>query len=122
VLDFGSVDGPVLCFGGPYSKVQARDPMLAQARDLGLAPQQIVCTGGDAAYAADPIATVKWVRDASIRVVMGTCEKFLGFNAADCGCGFKCDSAGADWSEVWFAHTASQLDEGALAWMRALPR
>ena len=53
---------------------------------------------------------------------MGNCKKFLGFNAADCGCGFKRDSACADWSEVWFAHAASQLDEDALAWMRALPR
>ena len=53
---------------------------------------------------------------------MENCEESLGFNAADCGCGFKRDSACADWSEVWFAHAASQLDEDALAWVRALPR
>jgi len=122
VLDLGSVDGPVLCFGGPYSNVQATDAMLARARALGLAPQQIVCTGDVVAYAGDPVATVERVRDAGIRVVMGNCEESLGFNAADCGCGFKRDSACADWSEVWFAHAASQLDEDALAWMRALPR
>ena len=122
VLDLGSVARPVLCFGGPYSNVQATDAMLARARALGLAPQQIVCTGGDVAYAADPIATVKRVRNAGIRVVMGNCEKSLGFNATDCGCGFKRDSACANWSEVWFAHAASQLEEDALAWMRALPQ
>ena len=122
VLDLGSVDGPVLCFGGPYSNVQATDAMLARARALGLAPQQIVCTGDVVAYAGDPVATVERVRDAGIRVVMGNCEESLGFNAADCGCGFKRDSACADWSEVWFAHAASQLDEDDLAWMRALPR
>jgi hypothetical protein len=39
VLDLGSVEGPVLCFGRPYSNVQATDAMLARARALGLAPQ-----------------------------------------------------------------------------------
>ena len=75
VLDLGSVDGPVLCFGGPYSNVQATDAMLARARALGLAPQQIVCTGDVVAYAGDPVATVERVRDAGIRVVMGNCEE-----------------------------------------------
>ena len=122
VRDLGPIDGPVLCFGGPYSNVQATDAMLARARALGLAPEQIVCTGDVVAYAADPVATVERVRDAGIRVVMGNCEESLGFNAADCGCGFEQGSACANWSEVWFAHAASQLDEDALAWMRALPR
>ncbi|MEE8213947.1 MAG: metallophosphoesterase family protein [Alphaproteobacteria bacterium] len=122
MLDLGSVDGPVLCFGGPYSNVQATDAMLARARAWGLVPEQIVCTGDVVAYAADPVATVERVRDAGIRVVMGNCEESLGFNAADCGCGFELDSACAQWSEVWFAHAASQLDEDALTWMRALPR
>ena len=122
VLDLGSIDGPVLCFGGPYSNVQATDAMLARARAWGLAPEQIVCTGDVVAYAADPVATVERVRDAGIRVVMGNCEESLGLNAADCGCGFDEDSACAQWSEVWFAHAASQLDEEALTWMRALPR
>ncbi len=122
VLDLGSIDGPVLCFGGPYSNVQATDAMLARARALGFAPEQIVCTGDVVAYAADPVATVDRVRDAGIRVVMGNCEDSLGLNAADCGCGFEQGSACANWSEVWFAHAASQLDEDALTWMRALPR
>lgn len=122
VLDLGPIDGPVLCFGGPYSNVQATDAMLARARALGLAAEQIVCTGDVVAYAADPVATVERVRDAGIQVVMGNCEESLGFNAADCGCGFERDSACAHWSEVWFTHAASQLDEDALAWMRALPR
>ncbi|MCH7935988.1 MAG: metallophosphoesterase family protein [Proteobacteria bacterium] len=122
VLDLGSIDGPVLCFGGPYSNVQATDAMLARARALGLAAQQIICTGDVVAYAADPAATVERVRDAGIQVVMGNCEESLGFNAADCGCGFEQGSACAHWSEAWFTHAASQLDEDALAWMRALPR
>ena len=91
VLDLGSVDGPVLCFGGPYSNVQATDAMLARVRALGLAPQQIVCTGDVVAYAGDPVAIVERVRDDGIRVVMGNCEESLGFNAADCGCG-RCAS------------------------------
>ena len=72
VLDLESVDGPVLYFGGPNSNVPATATRLARARALGLAPQQIVCTGDGVAYTADPIATVKRVRDAGIRVVMIT--------------------------------------------------
>ena len=47
-------DGPVLCFGGPYSNLQATQALFAEARRLGVPPGRIVCTGDVLAYCADP--------------------------------------------------------------------
>ncbi len=122
ILDLGRLDGPVLCFGGPYSNAQATGAMLAEARKRGIPPERVICTGDVVAYGGDPQACVDLVRAAGIRVVMGNCEESLGFNAADCNCGFEDDSDCAGWSGDWFAHAAAVLDGGALAWMRGLPR
>ncbi len=122
VLDLGRLDGPVLCFGGPYSNAQATEAMLAEALTRGIPSERVICTGDVVAYGGDPQACIDLVREAGIRVVMGNCEESLGFNAADCNCGFEKDSDCAAWSTDWFAHAAAVLDGDALAWMRALPR
>ena len=122
VLDLGRLDGPVLCFGGPYSNAQATEAMLAEARTRGIPSERVICTGDVVAYGGDPQACIDLVREAGIRVVMGNCEESLGFNAADCNCGFEKDSDCAAWSTDWFTHAAAVLDGDALAWMRALPR
>ena len=122
ISDLGIVDGPVLCFGGPYSNAQATEAMLAEALGRGIPSERVICTGDVVAYGGDAQACVDVVRSAGIHVVMGNCEESLGFNAADCNCGFEKDSDCAAWSEDWFTHAAAVLDEGALAWMRGLPR
>jgi len=127
ILDLGPLDGPVLCFGGPYSNFQATQAVLAQANARGIPPERVICTGDVVAYGGAPAATVELVRAAGIPVVMGNCEESLGFNGADCNCGFDKGSDCAGWSEDWFTFAAMALDGGAkdgggLAWMRALPR
>jgi predicted phosphodiesterase len=114
--------GPVLLFGGCYSNLQATRALLAEADRLGIPPDRIVCTGDVVAYAADPLATVDLVRASGMQVVMGNCEESLGLNAADCGCGFAAGSACDRLSVAWYAHADAILDDGARAWMRALPR
>jgi len=122
VLDLGQVEGPLFCFGGPYSNLQATAAVLAEAKRRGFPPERIVCTGDVVAYCADPAATVARVRDAGIRVVMGNCEESLAFEAADCGCGFVEGSPCAEWSKDWFAAAAAALDDAAKRWMASLPR
>ena len=39
------MDAPLLCFGGPYSNLQALQAMLAEARRLGIPPERMLCTG-----------------------------------------------------------------------------
>lgn len=122
ILDLGRMDGPVLCFGGPYSNAQALEAVLAEARNRDIPPDRIICTGDVVAYGGDPQACVDLVREAGISVVMGNCEESLGLNVADCNCGFEEGSECAAWSEDWFTHAAAVLNAEALAWMRDLPR
>ncbi len=121
-LDLGELDGPVMCFGGPYSNAQATEAVLAEARNLGIPPERLICTGDVVAYGADPKATVRLVRAAGIPVVMGNCEESLGFSAADCGCGFETGSDCANWSDFWYAHAAAELNDDDRSWMAGLPR
>ncbi|MBC8339658.1 MAG: metallophosphoesterase family protein [Rhodospirillales bacterium] len=122
VLDLGHLDGPVLCFGGPYSNAQATDALLAEAERLGIPATRMICTGDVVAYGGDSVACVERIRAAGVPVVMGNCEESLGLAANDCNCGFDEGSDCAAWSEAWFANAALSLDEDAKAWMRALPR
>ncbi len=122
ILDLGPLDGPVLCFGGPYSNAQATQALLDQAAQRGIPADRMICTGDVVAYGGDPAACVDMIRGAGIAVVMGNCEESLGFSAADCNCGFEPGGDCAEWSEAWFAGAAAALDGGARAWMRALPR
>lgn len=122
VLDLGRIDGPLFCFGGPYSNVQATHAVLAEAKRRDFPSERIVCTGDVVAYCADAAATVARVRDAGVHVVMGNCEESLAFDADDCGCGFADDSDCAQWSRAWYPKAAAALDAAAKRWMAGLPR
>ncbi|MHA1597231.1 MAG: metallophosphoesterase family protein [Alphaproteobacteria bacterium] len=111
-----------LIFGGPYGNLQATEAMLAQARALGIRPENVICTGDVVAYCGDAAATVAIIRDAGIRVVMGNCEESLGQGLDDCGCGFDDDSACDVLSRQWYAHAERCLSADDKAWMAALPR
>ena len=122
VLDLGELEGPVLCFGGPYSNAQATEAVLSEAKARGIPEMHIICTGDTVAYGGDPVKTVDVIRDSGIHVVMGNCEESLGFKSPNCNCGFEDESACAHWSDIWFTHAQSRLNEDARAWMRDLPR
>ncbi len=122
ILDLGHLDGPVLCFGGPYSNAQATEAVLAQAKARNIPPERVICTGDVVAYCAEPEASIGLVRAAGIPVVMGNCEESLGFAADDCNCGFDEDSDCQAWSDDWFTFAQMMLDDDARAWMRGLPR
>ncbi len=120
--DLGSFCEPIFVFGGPCSNLEATTAVLAEARRRGFPPARIICTGDVVAYCADAQATVDAVRAAGIHVVMGNCEESLGFDKADCGCGFPEGSTCDRLAGQWFAHARATLDDGAKSWMRALPR
>ncbi len=120
--DLGSLDGPVLVFGGPYSNLQATEAVLEEARNRGIPPGNIICTGDVVAYCGEPQATVEAIRNAGIHVVMGNCEESLGEDKDDCGCGFEEGSACDLLSQQWFAYSHKALDDDAKQWMAGLPR
>lgn len=114
--------GPVLAFGGPYGNLEATTAVLEAARQRGIAPGNILCTGDVVAYCADPQAVVDLLREAGVRVVMGNCEESLADGVADCGCGFSAESACAVLSNQWYPFVDRHIDADSRAWMRALPR
>lgn len=120
--NLGSLDGPVLLFGGPCSNLEATRALKAEAERLDIPPARVICTGDIAAYCADPRATVDLVREWGIPVVMGNCEESLGQEATDCGCGFAEGSACDALSRQWYVHARNTLSDAAKAWMRTLPR
>jgi predicted phosphodiesterase len=114
--------GPLLVFGGPYGNLSATQAMWLRARELGMAPQNVICTGDIVAYCAYPRETVELVRDWGIQVVMGNCEESLGFDEPDCGCGFDAGSQCSTLALAWYRYADSRIDAEQRRWMRGLPR
>jgi hypothetical protein len=122
VCNLGTLEGPVLVFGGPYGNLEATQALRAAARRHGIAAGNVICTGDLVAYGADPQGVTDLVRDWGCAVVMGNCEESLAADAADCGCNFNEGSACAALSAQWFAATRRDLDSEAKRWMGTLPR
>ena len=118
----GTLDGPVLIFGGPYGNLEATQALRQAARALDIPGKRVICTGDVVAYGADPQRVVDLIRDWGCAVVMGNCEESLAADAADCGCGFEEGTACAALSDQWFTATRRDLDDDAKRWMGGLPR
>jgi len=121
IRDIGSVDGPVLAFGGPYSNLQALEALRRQAEALGIAAARIFCTGDIVAYGADPAATVALIRDWGVQVAAGNCEQALAADEEGCGCGFDAGTQCDLDARAWYAFTAERIDYDTRAWMARLP-
>lgn len=120
-LDLGVLDGDLLLFGGSYSNRQALEALITRAREIGIPPDRIICTGDIVAYCGAPQACVEALRAVGCPVLAGNCEVQLAQDADDCGCGFEegttCDRLSVD----WYGYARGQLDAGARAWMAQLP-
>lgn len=121
VLDLGHLDGPVMLFGGPYSNLHATQALVARARDLGISPDHMICTGDVVAYCGDPARTVATIRALDCAVVAGNCEKQLAAYEMDCGCGFAAGSTCDLLSAGWYAHADRAIGAAGRAWMAELP-
>lgn len=122
VRDLGTLEGPVLVFGGAYGNLEATLALRDAAGCHGIPPSNAICTGDIVAYGADPQAVTDLIRDWGCAVVMGNCEESLAADAEDCGCNFNEGSTCAVLSARWFAATRRDLDREAKSWMGTLPR
>ncbi len=122
IRDLGTINRPLLVFGGPYGNLQATRALLTEAERRGIPSERMLCTGDLVAYCADPKATVELIREAGIAVVMGNCEESVGADAENCGCGFEKGSSCDLLSARWYRYCVGALDADAKAWMRRLPR
>ena len=121
VADLGTLDGPLLLFGGPYSNAQAVEALAEVAASRGMPGSQMISTGDVVAYCGEPVASVAAVRALGCVVVAGNCEKQLASGAEDCGCGFAPGSSCDLLSGAWYAHAAEVLSAADKTWMGALP-
>jgi len=119
--DFGTLDGPVLLFGGPYSNFEATAALFEHASVLGITGPRMICTGDVCAYCGNPAETARLVMGSGCAVIAGNCELSLGARAADCGCGFEEGAACDRFAMEWFTFADAALDDGSRAWMRGVP-
>lgn len=113
--------GPILCFGGPYSNLQATEAVRREAARLGIPPQRTICTGDVVAYCAHPNETARLIRDWGCHVIKGNCEENLAARADDCGCGFADGSACNLLSRRWYAYADRLIEDDLRTWMSDLP-
>ncbi len=119
ISDLGTLEGPVLCFGGPYSNLAATEALLQRAESL---PKSNVICGGDlVAYCGQAAETVDVLRRHGGPILAGNCEKQLAAGALDCGCGFEAGTTCDLLSAGWFAHTNSAIGPATRDWMAGLP-
>ena len=116
-----SANEPILCFGGPYSNLEAATAIRQEATRLGIPPNQVICTGDVVAYCADPQATVDLIRDWGCHVIKGNCEENLAQDADDCGCGFVEGGACDLLSRGWYGFARAGISDASRRWMAALP-
>ncbi len=117
----GTLQGPLLVFGGPYSNLQAIQALQARALELKIPSQHIICTGDVVAYCGQPEASVELIQDWDIHVVQGNCEEAIAEDANDCGCGFEEGSVCSALSNDWFNFTRRRLHASHKLWMKTLP-
>ena len=121
-LCLGSISGPLLIFGGPYSNSHALEALRQEAKRLGIPPEHCICTGDIVAYCAQPTQTVAAIRDWGIHCLMGNCEESFANNTNDCGCGFAAGTQCDILSAQWFNFANTHLNNDARQWFASLPR
>jgi predicted phosphodiesterase len=117
----GTLDGPILTFGGPYSNAHATKALLSQAKMHEIEGENLICTGDVVAYCGAAATTVDLIRKSGCVVVAGNCEIQLAAGAFDCGCGFEDGSACDLLSAGWFAHASKVTHVDDRKWMGQLP-
>ena len=121
VLDIGTLNGPLLVFGGSYSNLQSLEKMRSIASDLGIPPSNVIHTGDVVGYCAQPEEVVQAVREWGIHVIAGNVETQLAEGQTDCGCEFAEGSRCDIFSLQWFPFAQKRLSGASIAWMDALP-
>lgn len=114
--------GPLLVFGGPYSNLRATEALMAEAEQLGIPPDRVICTGDVVAYCAEPEETARAIAAWGCRTIQGNCEQQLADRAADCACNFEEGSTCDLLAKGWYPYANARLSPEMRAWMASLPQ
>ncbi|MEM9716889.1 MAG: metallophosphoesterase family protein [Pseudomonadota bacterium] len=122
IQDLGSLDGPILLFGGIYSNFHALKALWDWSDRHGIPAQNRICTGDIAAYCADAAKCITFMMEAGTHVVAGNFEEQLASGALDCGCGFDDDSTCSLLSVAWYNHASAEVTDVLRTYMAELPK
>lgn len=122
ILHIGTLEGPLLIFGGVYSNYQALERLMKIAETKGIPSSNIICTGDIVAYCAEPEACLQAIRDWGIHCISGNVELQLVNDEDDCGCNFE-ESTRCDlFSKNWYPFAKSKVSEASIQWLETLPQ
>ena len=111
--------GPIAVFGGVYNNHLALRAVLEDAATRGA--RAFYCLGDMGGFGPNPDKVFPLLRAADVRVVQGNYDHSVGFELADCGCGYT-DPRDNHWARVSYAYTLARTSDAHKAWMRALPK
>ena len=121
IQDLGVISGEILLFGGVYSNLAALDALIAESRQRGIDPTNMICNGDVVAYCADAEACSGSIRTLGCAVLSGNCEVQLANDADDCGCGFDEGSDCSILSRDWYSLAKNTVTLENKVWMGGLP-
>lgn len=121
ILHIGTLEGPVLVFGGVYSNFQALERFMRIAKTKGIPPSNIICTGDIVAYCAEPEDCLQAIKSWGIHCISGNVELQLVNNEEDCGCNFAEETRCDLFSKNWYPFAKSKLSADSLEWLETLP-
>ena len=119
--DLGTIQTPLLIFGGCYSNLQATQALQKWAQDNNFKPEQCICTGDIVAYCGNPYETVELIRDWGVHCIQGNVEQSLATQADDCGCGFVEGSVCDTLSRGWYLFADNAVSQDQRDWFVELP-
>lgn len=119
VSDFGSLQGPIVLWGGALGNRAALAALEREADRCGAG--HVISTGDLAGYCAQGADCVAQIRSLGWPVIAGNVERNLAAGAMDCGCGFKDGSACDLLSNAWWAHADRTIAAADREWMADLP-
>ena len=120
-INIGSIEGPILIFGGPYSNIHALEALqeLCFKRDIPVG--NVFCTGDIAGYCAFPDECIACIREWGIHCIAGNVEEQLRSGAADCGCNFSQGGRCDRFSQNWYQFALNNTSTLSIDWLRTLP-
>ncbi|MCI0505057.1 MAG: metallophosphoesterase [Gammaproteobacteria bacterium] len=113
---------PIVVFGGPYGNLQALQELKRICHELNIPPRRIFCTGDLAAYCAQPLESIAFVRSWGIHVIAGNVELQLAADQADCGCNFNEGSVCDALSNKWYGFIRQEITQDQIQWFHTLPQ
>ena len=116
-LDIGTIEKPILIFGGCYSNLQATQALQSWAKENNYLPEQCICTGDIVAYCGNPYETVELIQNWGVHCIQGNVEQSLATKAEDCGFGFEDGTVCDILSRGWYPFADNAVTQSQREWL-----